>query len=257
MHNTRHVLALLVGAALAWPAAAADLTVAYKVTSNGKTSTVTDYYTPEKFRTGDAENETIFETASGRIVSIDHKRKEYSETTLAEIEAALAKASAQVEEAMKQQEEAMKNMPPAMREKLQKMMGGGGGLLGGLTVTKGAGTREIAGYATQQYVVAMGDAMKTEIWSAEGLTPPVHPGQLLRLRSLASPALKAMGKASAEFEKIKGMPLATTSTFSFMGRSRTETKEATEVKTGPVPATAFDVPAGYKKVASPLTKMGK
>jgi hypothetical protein len=42
-----------------------------------------------------------------------------------------------------------------------------------------------------------------------------------------------------------------------MGRGSDTSKEAVEVKRGPIPADAFAVPAGYKKVDSPMLKMGQ
>jgi hypothetical protein len=43
-----------------------------------------------------------------------------------------------------------------------------------------------------------------------------------------------------------------------MGKSMDSSREAVDIKKGPIPASAFDVLAiarGYKKVAHPLTKM--
>ena len=48
-------------------------------------------------RSGDAEHETIVEYAAGKITSIDHKKKEYSEITLAEMDAAMKQAQAKME----------------------------------------------------------------------------------------------------------------------------------------------------------------
>lgn len=245
MRSTKNVLALVAAAALATlPAAADDLTIVYKVTgSDGKSATTTDYYTKDKFRSGDGSHEVIFDVAGGRMTSIDHGRKEYSETTLAEMEAAMKAANTQMEAAMK-------NMPPELREKMAGMLGGAGGV----QVTTGSSGRKVAGYSTQQYLITIGPA-KTESWNTTALQPPLEPGELVRLQALAGPAAKALGGAVEEFKKVKGMTLASTTTVSVLGRTVTTTREATEVKTGPVPASAFEVPAGYKKVASPLSKL--
>jgi hypothetical protein len=43
-----------------------------------------------------------------------------------------------------------------------------------------------------------------------------------------------------------------------MGKSMDSSKEAVEIKKGPIPASAFDVASiakGYKKVPHPVTKM--
>lgn len=245
MRLTTNVLALVAGAALAAvPAVAADLTIVYKVTGpDGKASTATDYFTRDKFRSGDGVREAIFDVAAGRIVNVDHNRKEYSEITVAEMEATMKAMSEQMDAAMK-------DLPPAMREKMAGMMGGAGGV----KVMPGSGSRTIAGYAAQQYVITIGPS-KTETWTTTALTPPLEPGEMLRLQSLAGPTGKSLGNAVEEFKKIKGMTLASTSTVSALGRTITTSREATEVKTGPVPASAFEIPAGYKKVESPLAKM--
>lgn len=233
---------LAFGAALALPVAAADLTIVSNVTTNGKSATTTEYYTPGKFRTGDGQNDTIVDTAAGTITSIDHGRKQYSTITVAEIEAAAQKAAAQMEEAMK-------NMPPALREKMESMSGGGGVI----SVSKVAGGKTIAGHATERYIISIGP-VETESFNAPSLVPPIEPGEMLRLQSLANPMMKTASKMTAELQKIKGMTLATSTSMKVMGKTYTSTKEATEVKTGPVPPTAFDIPAGYKKVNSPLAK---
>ena len=81
------------GRRLAVPAFAEDLTVVFKSTGGGKAGSSTAYYSAEKMRTSDGAADTIIEYGPGRIVTIDHKRKEYSEITMAEMEAALAKMS--------------------------------------------------------------------------------------------------------------------------------------------------------------------
>ena len=142
MMTTRRTLAVACAAALlAAPALAEDLTLVFKTTGSGGAGTSTSYYSSEKMRTGDAANETIVEYGPGKIVSIDHKKKEYSEITLAEMEAAMKAAQAKMEEANAQVKQQMAAMPPAMREKMEQMMGG---VAGSVTVTKGGTSRVTA-----------------------------------------------------------------------------------------------------------------
>ncbi len=241
MRFEKNLAGLALGAALCLPAAAADLTIVYNVTVNGKTGTTTEYFTSNKFRSGDGQHDMIVDTAAGSIVSIDHARKEYSQVTVAEIEASLQKASAQMEEAMK-------NMPPALREKMEAISGGSA-----VSVSKVAGGKTVAGHATDRYIITVGPS-ETESFNAPSLVPPIEPGEMMRFQSLANPMMKAAHKMAAEMQKIKGMTLASSTTVKVMGKTFTTSKEATEVKTGPVPPGAFDIPAGYKKVNSPLTK---
>ena len=159
MTTTRLLLAAAcatsLGAVTAPGAFAEDLTLVFKSTSKQGASTSTSYYSTEKMRNGDDQNETIVEYGPGKIITIDHKKKEYSEITLAEMEAALKLAAAK----MAEMEQQLAQMPPAMREKMQQVMGGGSAAV---TVTKGA-PRQVAGYTCQDYTVAMGEAMTTKL----------------------------------------------------------------------------------------------
>ncbi len=259
MTSTRQTLAAACAAALlAAPALAEDLTVVFKTTANGAAGTATHYYSSERMRTGDATSETIMEYGPGRIVSIDHKKKEYSEITLAEMEAAMKAAAARMEQANAQ----MANMPPAVREKMEQMMGGVGGAV---TVTKG-GSRQVAGYTCQDYAVAMGQAMTTRICATTALQFPAPSVDYRRFASFAgsasamanNPMFKGMGKMAEEMKKIEGFTIAEATSMKIMGKSIDNSKEAIEIKKGPIPASAFDVAViakGYKKVAHPVTKM--
>jgi len=258
MKTVRRLSAFLVaGTLLAFPAFAEDLTVVFKSTGKGSSGTSTQYFSSEHMRTRDGDQDTIFEYATGKIVSIDHKKKQYSETTLAEIEGAMKAATAQMEQQMA-------SIPPAMREKMQNMMGGGAAEV---TVTRG-GTKQVVGYATQQYTVTMGESMTMSLWNTTDLVPPVPIAQLRKLASFTGP-MAAMGQnpmfkgAAALAEKMKeiqGFTLADQTTVKMMGRGMESSREAVEVKRSAIPASEFDtgaLAAGYKKVDSPLGRMGK
>jgi hypothetical protein len=249
-------------AAASRPAAAEDLTLVFKTTGKQGPSTATSYYSTEKMRTGDAENETIVEYGPAKIISIDHKKKEYSEITLAEMEAAMKQAAAKMEEANKQMEQQMASMPPAMREKMQAMMGGAAG---SVTVTKG-GSRQVAGYSCQDYTIAMGETMTTKLCATTALALPAPAVDYKRFASFATsagamannPMFKGMSKMADELKKVEGITIAEATSVKMMGRSMDSSKEAVEIKKGPIPASAFDVALiakGYKKVDNPVTKM--
>jgi hypothetical protein len=263
MTTPRNTLAAACAAALlAAPALAEDLTIVFKTTGGGGAGTSTSYYSSEKMRTGDAANETIVEYGPGKIVSIDHKKKEYSEITLAEMEAAMKEAAAKMDEANAQMKEQMANMPPAVREKMEKMMGG---VAGAVTLTKG-GTRQVAGYTCQDYAVAMGESMVTKICATSALQFPAPNVDHRRYASFAgsasamanNPMFKSLGKMAEEMKKIEGFTIAESTSMKVMGKSMDTSKEAVEIKKGPIPASDFDVALiakGYKKVAHPVTKM--
>jgi hypothetical protein len=263
MMTTRRTLAAVCAAGLlAAPGLAEDLTIVFKTTGGGGAGTSTSYYSSEKMRTGDAASETIVEYAAGKIVSIDHKKKEYSEITLAEMEAAMKAAQAKMEEANAQMKEQMAGMPPAVREKMEQMMGGAAG---SVTVTKG-GTRQVAGYTCQDYTIAMGQSMTSKVCATTALQFPAPNVDYRKFASFAGPAsamasnpmFKSMEKLTAEMKKIEGFTIADSMSMKVMGKSIDSSKEAVEIQKGPIPASAFDVATiakGYKKVAHPVTKM--
>jgi Domain of unknown function (DUF4412) len=68
------------------------------------------------------------------------------------------------------------------------------------------------------------------------------------------PMAKGMGQMSDKMKEMKGFPLATTTTVSVMGHSSYTATEVTEIKKGPIPPSAWEIPAGYTKVDSPMAK---
>ena len=134
-----------------------------------------------------------------------------------------------------------------------------------MTVTKG-GTRQVAGYTCQDYAVAMGQSMTTKICATTALQFPAPNVDYRKYASFAgsasamanNPMFKSMGKMAEEMKKIEGFTIAESTSMKMMGKSMDSSKEAVEIKKGPIPASAFDVAViakGYKKVAHPVTKM--
>jgi len=250
-------IAALSLAVAAMPTLAEDVTiVSREKVGNGPEKVTSQYFTKERVRHNRGDQDTIFEYGAGKMIHIDHKKKQYSEMTLAEMEAQMQRVAAEMEKMNAQ----FQNMPPAIREKMEKMMGGGSGAV---TVTKGA-TRKIAGYEAQLYTLAMGANMKMETWNTTALQFPVPEADLKKFASFANalgpmannPMFKGVSKLTDEMKKIQGFALASTTEVKMMGKSTITTSEATEVKPGPVPASIFAIPAGYKKVESPMARMG-
>lgn len=237
--------------AVSIPVAAEELTIVSTVTAMGQAKTSTTYMGSAKYAQSDGERGTILEYATGRIVTIDLKKKEYWETSVAE----MSVMAQQTSDRMKQLSEQMK---PQAAQMMEKMMGGA---LGQVTVQKGTGSKKIAGYDCEPYTIAMGDAMKIEMWTTTALHPPAQ--MFDARRAMVGPANPmTLEKMLAEMKKIGGYPLAETTTFSVTGartgleksteeRNMVTATEATEVKKGPIPSSAFDVPAGFRRVESP------
>jgi hypothetical protein len=94
-----------------------------------------------------------------------------------------------------------------------------------------------------------------ELWATTALHPPAQMFDARRaMLPPSNPMSQRFEKLYAEMKKIGGYPLAETTTLSMMGKNMVTATEATEVKKGAIPALAFEVPAGFKRVESPYKK---
>jgi hypothetical protein len=155
----------------------------------------------------------------------------------------------------------MKNLPPEVQKKMQAAMGG---IASSVTVAKTGASRKIAGYNCETWTVAFGQISKTEECLTTELPLPAPTLQSYQdfaagMRGMAA-AMGPMGKGLTELQEktkdMKGFPLSRTTTASFMGRTTSNSIEVTDVKKGAVPASAWELPAGYTKVDNPMLKAG-
>ncbi len=241
MAGARRALFAVLSLSLVAPALAAaeDLTIVSRVTRpKGRAAgTQTQYISAAKVRTSDGDRDTILDLATGRLVLVNDRKREYSETTLDELRAFMGQLDA-----------AMAGNPM-----MEKMLGN----VSEVSVKEGTEARTIAGYETNQYVLSMGDTMRFEIWAAPALTPPVQYFDARKaLFATLGPLSKRFDAMFEEMKKIEGFPLATTIDYKMMMVRRQTLTEATEVRKGPIAPSVFEVPAGYKKVASPFANRG-
>lgn len=247
----------------ALPAAAEDLTIVQKTTKdNEPAATRTSYISSDKLRVTNPDGtEVIVDAAGGKFTMIDNKKKEYYTVTQKDMDAMAAQIEAKMKEMepqMKRAQEQMKNMPPEMRERMEKMMGG---MAAAVDVHKGTGGRKIAGYSCENWVIALGELSRTDQCLTTELQFPLQPweafkGFTSRMQHMTAmgPAGKGMSQLQEKMKDVKGFPLATTTTTKVLGKTSTTSSEVTEIKKGPIPASAWALPAGYKQVESPMAK---
>jgi uncharacterized protein DUF4412 len=231
----RPVFVLALAAAFALPLAAEDLTVVSKVTTGDKSGTSTQYMTSTKSRSTDGKADSIIDFPTGKLTFIDHEKKSYWETTLEDM--------------------------AAYMDKLQRDMQGNpmlASMFGGsedVSVTKGKTSRKIAGYDCDEYTMKMGESFQFDVCAAKGLEPPpkYYEGRKASYAAMG-PMAKRFSKMFDEMKKVKGYPLALDMDAD-MGMVKIKTtSEAIEVKKGSIPASTFDLPAGYAKKPSPFKR---
>ena len=232
------VLALPLAAAAA-AAGAEDLTIVSTVSSGkGAPVTATQYISGSgRVRTSNPEADTIFDAGTGRVAIVNHRKKEYFEFTRDEMAAAMAGFEQQMQQA-----------GPMM----EKMMGGA---VGDVSVKKTGTSRKVAGYDCDEYTVSMGEGLRYDICAAPALQPPATYYDALKSPfAVMGPVARRFEKTFDEMKKIKGFPISMTTSIKVMMVNSQMKSEATEIKKGPIPESAFAVPAGYKKKDSPFKK---
>jgi hypothetical protein len=231
----RFAIALLAAAS----AFAGDLTISFMSKIKGpmglNSEGVTTHYYSSAFHKTVAEDtkiDTLVDYTKGVFYTIKHKDKKIEMMSFDDLAA--------IGEGLGKQMEAIGGMPGF----LKGMMGGGDA--GEVKVEK-LGPDTVAGRACTKYKLTLGK-MVQEISADPSLVPPMNPAafqkfQKLRAFLVPGPSAANMKKMYDEVAKIKGMALRTRMT-GFMGSD--STLEATQIVEGPIAATVFALPAGYK-----------
>ena len=249
---TKRVLGLAIFA-VTTPIFATDLTFVSKVTRNdAPPETTMSYISADHIRMSHGgEREMIVDLKSGQMTTLDNKKKTYYITTRADMEAMAARMREMMNNPeMKKAQEAAKQMN-ASRPAFS------------VDVHKEGTSRKVAGYNCDNWIVAMGQYSTSEECVTSELKLPEQIWDTYKsfadmMRSAMGPMARNGGSDIAEqFKKMKGFPLATTTTTSIMGHKTVTTNEVTEVRRGPIPESAWQVPAGYTKVDNPMQSMGR
>ena len=240
------------------PAFGTDMTIVSKVTRNdAPPQTAMSYISDDHIRMVQGEgHEMILDLNSGQMTTLDNRKKTYYITTRDDMKAFAARMREQMNSPeMKKAQEAMKNMSPEDRKRMDAAMSG-------LTfdVHKEGTSRKIAGYSCDNWVVRMGQYSTSEQCMSDELKLPermwtTYKDFLDTMRSAMGP-MGGMAKSAASmqdaFKKMKGFPLASTTTIDIMGRKSVTTSEVTEVRHGSIPSSVWEVPSGYTKVDNPM-----
>jgi hypothetical protein len=250
-------------------AIAEDLTIVSEVTGEYIVDSVREtlWISADKVRWSNPRRDRIYHVATGKLINVDHKTREYWEGTEAEWLAAsdadakkLLEPSplrplsqvlrAETPESERKQVEALERLLEQHIQKVRAKMERDSTAVFSVAVEKSIGTKMIKGYDCEQYFVwftrTYPDGSKEvelfqELWVAPKLEAPV-PFEVM----LQSPTLgpyRTLFTAAG----VKGVPLELGQR-GHLARSVV----AIDIKKGPLDATVFAVPAGYTRVKPPL-----
>lgn len=254
----RRSLIALVGLALAGAAAAEELTIVSKRTKDGKDDgTSTNYIGTDHVRMTESDGqEFMVDLKTSTLTMIDGKKRQYSVVTKQDLQAAQVQIAAR----MKEMEAQTKNMPPAIQEKMKAMMGG---MAAQVEVKKLGTSRSVAGLACDDWRITLGSISTTDQCVSSAVPFPQQSWEGYRefsqsLQQMMGAAGRGMSEGlqelQAKFKDMQGIPLASKTTISVLGRTTVTTTEVSEIRKGAIPASAWEIPAGYKKVDSPMLK---
>jgi hypothetical protein len=240
-------------------ASADDITIVSKVTRDGGApQTSTSYISSDHLRISQPDgNEAILDLKSGDMTILDARKKTYYVITQKD----LNDMSAMVKERMnspemKAAQEKMKNLPPDAQKRMQDMMGG----MMSVSVEKTGTSRTVAGMHCDNWTVSIGQMSKTDECLTNELKLPAqsydrYKNYMDSFRSMMSsmgPMAKNFDSMREQMQKLKGFPIASTTSTNVMGNRSVTTSEVTEVKHGAIPASAWAIPTGYAKTESPM-----
>lgn len=240
---------------MAFPSYAESLTIISKVTRDGgPPETKASYISSDHVRISQGDGrEFIVDFNSGQMTTLDTRKKTYYVITRADMDA----FATTMREQMKKAEEGMKNLPPEQRRKMDSAAA-----MFAVDVRDLGTSRKIAGYTCENWSVNMGRYSRTEECLTSELKFPPQAWDMYRgfadnMKSMMA-ALGPMAKSAAamqeQFKKMKGYPLANTTTTEIMGRKSVVASEVTEIRHDPIPPSTWEVPAGYTKTDNPMMK---
>lgn len=176
------------------------------------------------------DTDVIYRLDTGKIITVDNKQKTYSETTLAEA-----------------RQQVQKNSGEASKD--AEIMRSLGINPGAVTVTKIGTGEPIAGYPTEKYSTKTAFS-QGEIWVTPALEFPAGYYDMMTTSVTSGvPGLASFFDAMKK-QQVRGFLLKMVGTPSNPAlKGITITRVATSVEKGPIAASTFEPPQGYRKVA--------
>jgi hypothetical protein len=138
--------------------------------------------------TGADGRDMIVRYDHGKIITVDHKKKTYTEMTMDQLQQKINEAAKSINENKEQM------------EALRKVMGQS---FGPISVTKQGSGETIAGYATEKYLVK--GPMEMEIWAAPDLKIPGAYYDIMKLNVPPNPFFDTGKMYEEEMKKINGL----------------------------------------------------
>ena len=227
-----------------------DLTVVSNVTTNGQPGgTQTTYISSDHIRHSESKgNDVIIDLKNATMTNIDGKKKTYYVMTKQDMETMQAAMAARMND-------------PKMKQAMAMMQGMSSSVASSTEVKKTGVTRKVAGYACEEWLITMGGMLSMTECVTNDFKYPVQSWAALadfqesmRKSMSFGPSAKSGADYAEKMKAIKGFPVATSSIVDVGVVKTTTTSEVTKVSRSAIPASTWDVPAGFTRVENPMLK---
>jgi hypothetical protein len=226
-----------------------------QVTAGGGMERVAQNYAMPKMTKiiGSGGKVVIIRADQDKVISVDTKKHTYQEMTFAEVESSSKAMQSQMEAARAQLEHQMKNASPEQRAMMEKALPKlpGTEAAKSLEVKKTGETKTVAGHPCTKYVATDGTKTILVAWTANDIKgfDGLREDWIAYQKRIAGGSRTIASTMAETYAKIDGFPMETE-----MGDVKTV---VTKVESRSIPASDFEVPAGYKKENPPLPQAGQ
>jgi len=188
----------------------------------------------------------ILRIDKGMLYFVDYAKKTYQEAPVSEIKAMTKSIMGGDSPRMK---EAMKDLPKEQQDMMKDMMAK---MFSPMSVSKTKETKSILGHKCDKYSISRNGKEVMEIWAAEDLGMG---DEYLQFLEMISPGENNM---FSEFNKIKGMTMESEMVMDIIGGMKSKNNTVmTDIKETKINPDEFEIPSGFKKEKSDLSKMLK
>lgn len=227
-----------------------DITIVSKNKTNGKPAgNSTQYFSSDHVRMDDARGSgMIIESKTGTMTTVDNMKKTYYTTTKKDTE----EFNAKMQEKMNS---------PEGKQGMEFMKKMAAGMATSVEVKKTGKTRKVGPYTCEEWEIkqtafsTMKECVTGEVefpeHATKGLTTFLEG---MKGASPFAPVAKAGESMADKMKVIKGFPVATSTSLDIMGNKQTTETEVIEIKRDSIPASTWEVPAGYKQIENPMKK---
>jgi hypothetical protein len=197
----------------------------------------------------DGGHDIIIDLKTGVMTTLDGAKKTYYTTTKQDMEQFAAKMQEKMND-------------PEMKKGMEMMAKMSEGMAGSIEVKKTGETRTVAGFRCDEWVITMNAFTTMKECVTSELQYPArafeaykdYSESMRKMMSGFGPMAKSGADLAEKMQAMKGYPVATSMKTDVMGQKTTSETEVIEIRKGSIPASAWEIPAGYTKIDNPMLK---